>query len=209
MIDRTFLSWPFFDERHRELAAKLEDWCSESSHHTPAGEEDAACRTIVAQLGKAGFLKLCVGDGIHRPDVRSLALCRETFARHRRSDRFCVCDAGPGLRRYLVVRHRRTEARVAAQGGQRRGHRRLRNDRAGMRVGRREHVDVRDARRQRMGLGRRKDLHLEWRDRPLLRDLRADWRGRRGWGLSAFIVRPVRSPSPSGSMSSRRILSRG
>jgi acyl-CoA dehydrogenase len=82
MIDRTFLSWPFFDKRHGELVAKLEDWCQKHGRHTPAGEEDAACRAIVAELGKAGFLKLCVGDGMRRPDVRSLALCRETFARH-------------------------------------------------------------------------------------------------------------------------------
>jgi acyl-CoA dehydrogenase len=32
-------------------------------------------------MGKAGFLKLCVSDGKSRPDVRSLAICRETFAR--------------------------------------------------------------------------------------------------------------------------------
>ncbi|MBV9528556.1 acyl-CoA dehydrogenase [Sphingomonas sp.] len=82
MIDRSFLSWPFFEERHRELAAKLESWCSGNYPQASAGKEDTACRAIVAELGKAGFLKLCVGDGMHRPDVRSLALCRETFAHH-------------------------------------------------------------------------------------------------------------------------------
>ena len=34
------------------------------------------------ELGAAGFLKLCVADGKHRPDVRSLAIARETLARH-------------------------------------------------------------------------------------------------------------------------------
>ncbi|MBW0007694.1 MAG: acyl-CoA dehydrogenase family protein, partial [Sphingomonas sp.] len=82
MADRSFLSWPFFEERHRELAAKLEDWCQATIHDAPASDEDAACRALVAELGKAGFLKLCVGDAKHRPDVRSLALCRETFARY-------------------------------------------------------------------------------------------------------------------------------
>jgi len=82
MSDTSFLTWPFFDERHRDLAPKLEQWCEATIHDAPASDEDAACRSIVAELGKAGFLKLCVGDAKHRPDVRSLALCRETFARH-------------------------------------------------------------------------------------------------------------------------------
>jgi acyl-CoA dehydrogenase len=82
MIDRTFLSWPFLEKRHRDLAAKLEDWCENAEDHMIKGDEDTACRAIVAELGKAGFLKLCVGDAARRPDVRSLALCREIFARH-------------------------------------------------------------------------------------------------------------------------------
>lgn len=82
MSDSNFLAWPFFDERHRELAPKLEEWCRETIHDAPASDEDVACRATVAELGRAGFLKLCVGDAKHRPDVRSLALCRETFARH-------------------------------------------------------------------------------------------------------------------------------
>ena len=82
MTDGSFLSWPFFEERHRELAAKLEEWCEATIHDAPAADEDAACRALVAELGKAGFLKLCVSDGKNRPDVRSLAICRETFARY-------------------------------------------------------------------------------------------------------------------------------
>ena len=82
MSDRSFLSWPFFEPRHRELAEKLEDWCRATIHDAPAGDEDVACRATVAELGKAGFLKFAVADGKHRPDVRSLALCRETFARY-------------------------------------------------------------------------------------------------------------------------------
>src|SRR6476469_5501087 len=82
MADKSFLAWPFFDERHRELANKLEKWCEATIHDAEASDEDYACRATVAELGKAGFLKLCVGDARHRPDVRSLALCRETFARY-------------------------------------------------------------------------------------------------------------------------------
>ena len=82
MPDRSFLSWPFFEARHRELAEKLEEWCRATIHDAPAADEDVACRATVAELGKAGFLKLTVADGKHRPDVRSLALCRETFGRY-------------------------------------------------------------------------------------------------------------------------------
>ena len=77
----TDLSWPFFGERHRELAAKLERWCEATIHDAEASDPDAACRALVAEMGKAGFLKLCVSDGKSRPDVRRLAICRETFAR--------------------------------------------------------------------------------------------------------------------------------
>ena len=77
----TDLSWPFFEERHRELARDLEVWCEAVIHDAEPGDADYACRATVAELGKAGFLKLAVSDGKIRPDVRSLALCRETFAR--------------------------------------------------------------------------------------------------------------------------------
>jgi acyl-CoA dehydrogenase len=78
----TDLNWPFFEERHRELAAKLEGWCEATIHDAEAADPDAACQALVTEMGKAGFLKLCVSDGKNRPDVRSLAICRETFARY-------------------------------------------------------------------------------------------------------------------------------
>jgi acyl-CoA dehydrogenase len=78
MADRSFLAWPFFEARHRELAQKLELWCGRlQGEGTPV--EDY-CRKLVAGLGGAGFLKLCVADGERRPDVRSLAIARETLA---------------------------------------------------------------------------------------------------------------------------------
>ena len=75
------LDWPFYEQRHRDLAAKLGDWASANLglHH---GEDiDAECRKLVRDLGAAGFLELCIGtDTI--PDVRSLAIARETLAYH-------------------------------------------------------------------------------------------------------------------------------
>jgi len=78
MADRSFLAWPFFEPRHRELADKLERWCAKLSEDN--GDVDSQCRTLVAELGSAGFLKLCVADGDRRPDVRSLAIAREALA---------------------------------------------------------------------------------------------------------------------------------
>ena len=78
----TDLSWPFFDERHRELARKLEDWCDEWLHDAHPADADAASRALVKEYGRAGFLKLAVADGKHRPDVRSLAICREIVEAH-------------------------------------------------------------------------------------------------------------------------------
>ena len=36
MADQSFLAWPFFEDRHRALAAALENWCAASlpvDHH--------------------------------------------------------------------------------------------------------------------------------------------------------------------------------
>jgi acyl-CoA dehydrogenase len=72
------LSWPFFDVSHRALAQRLEEWCERLQG--PGNDLDDYCRELVAALGSAGFLKLCVSDGQSRPDVRSLAIARQTLA---------------------------------------------------------------------------------------------------------------------------------
>src|SRR6478752_4658326 len=82
ITDRTFLSWPFFEARHRELADDLRAWCSDNLTGRFAENVDDECRMLVRELGAAGFLKLGVADGKNRPDVRSLAIARETLAYH-------------------------------------------------------------------------------------------------------------------------------
>ncbi|MBZ9881539.1 acyl-CoA dehydrogenase family protein [Mesorhizobium sp. CA10] len=83
MPDRTFLSWPFFEDRHRQLAERLEAWCQQNlpvGHH----DVDAACRDLVAMLGRDGWLKPTALDPA-KPgplDVRTLCITRETLARH-------------------------------------------------------------------------------------------------------------------------------
>lgn len=83
MADRSFLSWPFFEERHREYAERLEEWCAANlplDHH----DVDAACRKLVASLGEAGFLlPTAINPNNPQPlDVRTLCISRETLARH-------------------------------------------------------------------------------------------------------------------------------
>jgi acyl-CoA dehydrogenase len=80
MPDRSFLSWPFFKAKHRELADDIEQWCSDNLADRYADDLDSECRSLVRELGAAGFLKLSVADNKHRPDVRSLAIMRETLA---------------------------------------------------------------------------------------------------------------------------------
>jgi acyl-CoA dehydrogenase len=94
MADRGFLSWPFFETQHRELADRLREWCSRLP--TESADLDSSCRTLVRELGSAGFLKLCVADGKTRPDVRSLAIARETLAYHSALADFAFAMQGLG-----------------------------------------------------------------------------------------------------------------
>jgi acyl-CoA dehydrogenase len=79
---RAFLDWPFFDDRHRALAEKLERWCEAELSDDEPVDVDSACRTLVRKLGDGGWLRHCVPDAEGRMDVRSLCLIRETLARH-------------------------------------------------------------------------------------------------------------------------------
>ena len=92
----TDLSWPFFEARHRELADRLQDWCADNLIGRYSEDVDSECRTLVRELGAAGFLKLAVADGKHRPDVRSLAIVRETLAYHSALADFAFAMQGLG-----------------------------------------------------------------------------------------------------------------
>jgi len=83
MRDASYLNWPFFEARHRALAAKLAAWAADNLGDVDHRDTDAACRTLVTQLGEGGWLQLTApGEDAERLDVRSLALARETLARH-------------------------------------------------------------------------------------------------------------------------------
>jgi acyl-CoA dehydrogenase len=83
VADRTFLSWPFFTDRHRMLADGIERWCS-ANLPVDHGDVDTACRELVKRLGRDGWLMHTAPDPQipSPPDVRTLCLMRETLARH-------------------------------------------------------------------------------------------------------------------------------
>lgn len=96
MSDKTFLDWPFFEDRHRDLATRLEEWCQA---HLPVdhGDVDRACRSLVAMLGAGGWLDHSgAGEG-ERLDVRTLCLIRETLARHDGLADFAFAMQGLGM----------------------------------------------------------------------------------------------------------------
>ncbi len=96
MSDTTFLSWPFFEDRHRALAAALEAWCAA---HLPVDHSDVddACRSLVALLGAGGWLVHSGAAEGERLDVRTLCLIRETLARHDGLADFAFAMQGLGM----------------------------------------------------------------------------------------------------------------
>ncbi|MGB0410819.1 MAG: acyl-CoA dehydrogenase family protein [Pikeienuella sp.] len=84
MSDKSFLTWPFFEDRHRELAASLDAWAAEHLASIDHSDTDGACRALVGALGNGGWLQHAAVDpaGDGTLDVRSLCLIRETLARH-------------------------------------------------------------------------------------------------------------------------------
>jgi acyl-CoA dehydrogenase len=87
MSDKSYLDWPFFDERHRHFERKLDAWAAESIADTHHRDVDAACRELVDKLGAAGWLRYAIGGTDYGGagdviDTRTVCLIRETLARH-------------------------------------------------------------------------------------------------------------------------------
>jgi acyl-CoA dehydrogenase len=79
MANVGYLDWPFFEERHRQLARDLDTWATQNIEFHPHDNIDDACRALVRKLGDAGWLQHATGDKI---DTRAICLIRETLARH-------------------------------------------------------------------------------------------------------------------------------
>jgi acyl-CoA dehydrogenase len=85
MSDKSFLTWPFFDDTHRALAEGLDIWAAQNLNGLDHADTDATCRKLVSMLGRDGWLELSAPDPADPQtglDVRKLCLIRETLARH-------------------------------------------------------------------------------------------------------------------------------
>ncbi|CAM3590849.1 Acyl-CoA dehydrogenase [Bordetella sputigena] len=99
-----WLTWPFFDDTHRQLATGLDVWCASSLHGLDHADTDAACRSLVARLGQAGWLRYCVpagpdgawGGQLPAVDSRAVCILRETLARHDGLADFALAMQGLG-----------------------------------------------------------------------------------------------------------------
>jgi acyl-CoA dehydrogenase len=90
MTTPSFLQWPFFDARHRELHAQVTAWCEQNlataAHPETRDSVDAACVSLVARLGAAGLTRYCVpsrqGGAPADFDVRAISIIRESLAHY-------------------------------------------------------------------------------------------------------------------------------
>ncbi|MES2786526.1 MAG: acyl-CoA dehydrogenase family protein [Pseudomonadota bacterium] len=85
MADTHYLKWPFFEERHGELARTLDAWAAQHIPHDHGSDVDQACRQLVKSLGAGGWLRHAVGGEFGAADAidtRAICLIRETLARH-------------------------------------------------------------------------------------------------------------------------------
>ncbi len=84
---RDYLEWPFFEPRHRELALAVHAWAAKHIDTSHPVDVDAACRTLVRQLGDAGWLAHAIG-GVqygalaNEIDTRAVCIIRETLAEY-------------------------------------------------------------------------------------------------------------------------------
>ncbi len=96
MADKSYLDWPFFTPAHARLEASLDAWAGENVAGAHGHDVDAACRTLVRQLGDGGWLGHAVGQGTDVIDTRAICLIRETLARHNGLADFAFAMQGLG-----------------------------------------------------------------------------------------------------------------
>ena len=106
MADTSYLAWPFFDNGHRDFAREVERWAGQALPPLLSGAEEtsdsvyACVAGLVAEMGKAGLLRVCVpvayGGLREKLDVRSLCLAREILARSSGLADFALAMQGLG-----------------------------------------------------------------------------------------------------------------
>src|SRR5882724_2417922 len=85
-MDQDHLTWPFFEPRHRDLAARFAIWAAANlrEFESDEGGNGTAAREIFRRLGAAGWLDATLPDsgagGQAAPDLRAVCLLREIIA---------------------------------------------------------------------------------------------------------------------------------
>jgi len=84
MADKSWLQWPFLEDRHRALEPQFDHWAYEQLNDVDHKDTDAACKDLVRRMGEGGWLNYAAVDPEKNEplDVRALCLIRETLARH-------------------------------------------------------------------------------------------------------------------------------
>lgn len=93
------LDWPFLEERHGVFAAELDAWARQHVAGVHGPDVDAACRTLVRELGAGGWLRHAVGGAYGEQEVidtRAICLARETLAYHNGLADFAFAMQGLG-----------------------------------------------------------------------------------------------------------------
>ena len=98
MADKSFLTWPFFEDRHRNLAESVDRWAASVLPDIDSTDTDQVCRDLVQRLGTDGWLKHTAVEpsGTAGLDVRTLCLIREILARHEGLADFAFAMQGLG-----------------------------------------------------------------------------------------------------------------
>jgi alkylation response protein AidB-like acyl-CoA dehydrogenase len=96
MADKAYLEWPFFDGRHADLEAALDEWAAQHVRGVHSPDVDADCRRLVRLLGEGGWLRHAIGGDSRSIDTRAICLIRETLARHNGLADFAFAMQGLG-----------------------------------------------------------------------------------------------------------------
>ena len=96
MADKSYLDWPFFAPEHAQLEAALDAWAAQHVAQAHGHDVDGACRTLVRQLGGAGWLQHAINNQDGAIDTRAICLIRETLARYNGLADFAFAMQGLG-----------------------------------------------------------------------------------------------------------------
>ncbi|WP_322404914.1 acyl-CoA dehydrogenase family protein [Massilia luteola] len=96
MADKRYLEWPFFEGRHVELEAALDEWAGDAVRDLHWTDVDADCRRLVRLLSEGGWLRHAIAGAGTAIDTRAICLIRETLARHNGLADFAFAMQGLG-----------------------------------------------------------------------------------------------------------------